>query len=233
MTWRAYVGVAATAGVLAAAMVAASLVGARAGGSAQAPRAPARHGAATALLRGIPQQGPVLGRTDAPVTLVEFADVQCPYCAAWSEEAFTAIVRDYVRPGKARIVFSGLAFVGPDSETGLRFVVAAGRQGKLWQALHLLYANQGAENTGWVTEDFLRGIGASIPGLDVERALGESYLPEVDRQMAAAKEAAARLGVRGTPSFAAGRTDAVVEPVAISSLDADALRPALDSRLPE
>jgi protein-disulfide isomerase len=108
------------------------------------------------------------------VTLVEFADVQCPYCATWADAAFAEIGRDYVRPGKVRIVFSGLAFIGPESETGLRFALAAGRQGKLWQTVHLLYANQGAENSGWVTNELLSGLGASIPGLDVERALRES-----------------------------------------------------------
>ena len=121
-------------------LIAASLVGAGTGESAPAP---APTGAATALLSGIPQQGAALGRPDAPVTLVEFADLQCPYCAAWADGAFAELVRDYVRPGKVRIVFGGLAFIGPDSETGLRFVLAAGRQGKLWQSVHLL-ASQGA-----------------------------------------------------------------------------------------
>jgi protein-disulfide isomerase len=196
MTRRTYALVAAAAGLLAAGLIAASLVGARAGESApaQAPRGPA-----AALLTGIPQQGAALGKSDAPVTLVEFADVQCPYCAAWADAAFAEIVRDYVRPGKVRIVFSGLAFVGPESETGLRFALAAGRQGKLWQAMHLLYASQGSENSGWVTNDFLRQTRAAIPGLDTERALRESFSPEVDQQMAEAREAATRLGVRGTP----------------------------------
>jgi protein-disulfide isomerase len=231
MSRRTYVGVAVAAGLLAAALIVASLVGARAGESAPDKNVPAR--AASALLRSVPQQGPALGRPDAPVTLVEFADIQCPYCAEWSNVAFEEIVRDYVRPGKVRIVFSGLAFIGPDSEQGLRFAHAAGRQGKLWQAVHLLYANQGPEKSGWVSDKLLKEIGASIPGLDVERALRESYSPVVDRQITKAGEAAAQLGVRGTPSFAAGRTGATLQPVSVSSLDADALRPALDSLLAE
>jgi protein-disulfide isomerase len=99
--------------------------------------------------------------------------------------------------------------------------------------VHLLYANQGPENSGWVSDKLLKEIGASIPGLDVERALRESYSPVVDRQITKAGEAAAQLGVRGTPSFAAGRTGATLQPVSVSSLDADALRPALDSLLAE
>ena len=147
MTRRIYISVAGVAALIAAGLIGASLVGA----NAEETAAPVQQASVeTTLLQGIPQSGTALGRPDAPVTLVEFADVQCPYCATWSNTAFPALVRDYVRPGKVRLVFAGMAFVGPDSERGLRFALAAGRQGKLWDVLHLLYASQGAENSGWV-----------------------------------------------------------------------------------
>jgi len=165
------------------------------------------------------------------VTLVEFADVQCPYCAAWASSSLAPLVRDYVRTGKVRIVFAGLSFIGPDSERGMRFALAAGRQDKLWDTIHLLYASQGAENSGWVSNALLREIGEAIPGLDTERALREASSPKVDRQLSEAQALAARLGVRGTPSFAAGRTGEALSPIAIRSLDANALHPALDSLL--
>jgi protein-disulfide isomerase len=50
------------------------------------------------MLRGIPQHGPWLGRKDAPLTLVEYVDVQCPYCARFSHDVFPAVVRKYVAP---------------------------------------------------------------------------------------------------------------------------------------
>jgi len=108
---------------------------------------------------------------------VEFADVQCPYCATWASSSLAPLVRDYVRAGKVRIVFAGLSFIGPDSERGMRFALAAGRQDKLWDAIHLLYASQGAENSGWVSDALLREIGEAIPGLDTERALREASSP--------------------------------------------------------
>ena len=117
MTRRAYIAVAGVAALIAAGLIGASLVGATAdpkpAASVQSPTA------APSMLAGIPQRGNVLGRQDAPVTLVEFADLQCPYCATWSNTAFPELVRDYVRPGKVRIVFAGLSFLGPDSERGL------------------------------------------------------------------------------------------------------------------
>jgi protein-disulfide isomerase len=173
----------------------------------------------------------VLGRHDAPVTLVEFADLQCPYCAQWSATAFDETVADYVRPGKVRLVFDGLSFLGADSEKGLRFAVAAGRQDRLWNVVHLLYANQGAENSGWLNDDLLRRVGAATPGLQVDQALDDASAKPVSDDVAAIKNQASALGIQGTPSFAARRTNGKLRPVQISTLDADGLRPALDSLL--
>src|SRR3954454_24409449 len=97
-------------------------------------QAPAVH--ATALLQGIPQHGNALGRDDAPVTVVEYGDLQCPYCAAWSRQALPALIRDYVRPGKVRLVFDGPPFLGSDSQTALRAAIVAGAQGHFWDVVH-------------------------------------------------------------------------------------------------
>lgn len=230
MSRRAYLAVGGLAGVLAAALIAASVLGARSGGQSASTVQLSGSDAAT-LLQGIPQSGSTLGRPAAPVTLVEFADLQCPYCAQWSQQAFAEIVRDYVRPGKVRIVFGGLAFIGPDSERALRFAFAAGSQGKLWNVVHLLYANQGAENSGWASDDLLRKAGAAAPGLRVEQAFAESSSPAVDRQLAAAQDLATRLNVRGTPSFAAAKAGAPLAPIRVTSIGADGLRPTLDRLL--
>ena len=186
-----------------------------------------------AVLDGIPQTGRSLGRPDAPVTLVEFADLQCPYCAQWSQQAFAELVRDYVRTGKVRLLFGGVAFLGPDSEQALRFALAAGRQGKLWNVVHLLYANQGPENSGWVSNELLRGIGAAIPSFATEEALDEASTVPVHQEVESIANEAGALGVTGTPSFAAGRTGGELRLIEVRSLDAQGLRPALDALLAE
>src|SRR5579884_2308188 len=132
------------------------------------------------LLGGIPQKGLVLGRSSAPVTLVEFADPQCPFCGEWERGALPTIVRKYVRPGKVKIEFRGLHFLGRDSETALRAALAARAQGKLWNVVVNLYERQGTENTGWVTKDLLREIGDSIRGLDTNKLLDDMSSPAVD-----------------------------------------------------
>jgi protein-disulfide isomerase len=218
--------------LLASVLIAASLVG----GTESSPAAqPAATPAAAApeqdsLLRGIPQDGIVLGDPRAPVTLVEYADLQCPYCAAWARDAFPVIVDEYVRTGKVRIVFRGLAFVGPDSETALRAALAAGEQGALWNLVHGLFASQGAENAGWVTDGLLRGLGRGA-AIDADRMLEQTYSPAVERELAAAQAASERVGVPGTPFFQAGPTGGALESLRVQALDADTFRAELDRLL--
>jgi protein-disulfide isomerase len=219
------------AALLAGALITASLVGARSDETPEAAAAPTEPARDAALLRGVPQDGPALGSPDAPVTLVEYADLQCPYCAQWARDTFPELVRDYVRSGRVRIVFRGLAFVGPDSETALRTVLAAGEQDRLWDVVHLLYANQGAENGGWVSEELLGRIGADVPGLDGYRMLDRRWSPRVERGVGAAAAAAERDGISGTPAFMLGPTGGKLEPVALTSLDAAPFRARLDSLL--
>jgi len=183
------------------------------------------------LLDGIPQQGTALGDPSAPVTLVEFADPQCPYCGVWERDALPDIVDGYVRTGKVRVVFDGLAFVGPDSLTALRTALAAAQQNRFWNVLELLYENQGTENTGWVTDSLLRDIGAAVPGLDTDRMLADRSSAAVDGLITQANTTARNAGVTATPSFAVGRTGGQLQLVRVNSLTASAITPALDAAL--
>jgi hypothetical protein len=131
--------------LLAVALVAASLLGAREPGKARA--APVQT-PAPSLFRNIPQRGAVLGNPAAPVTLVEYADLQCPYCADWAVGALPVLVDEYVRSGKLRIVFRGMAFLGPESDTALRTAVAAGRQNRLWDVVHGVHPARAASIAG-------------------------------------------------------------------------------------
>jgi protein-disulfide isomerase len=213
-------------GVLAAAVaVAVALVlVSRGSGSDATPAAPAVR---SSVLAGIPQRGAELGDPAAPA-LYEFADLQCPYCGEFSRVVLPDVVRDDVRTGRVKLVFRGLAFVGPDSTKALRAVAAAGRQNRLWDVLDGLYAAQGAENSGWVTDDLLRQVGESIPGLDVDRWLADAGSDAVTPELAAWARHATDLRVGGTPTFFLG--DRVLE---LRELTPDAFRAALDPLLGE
>ena len=88
-----------------------------------------------ALVAGIPQKGTVLGSSGTTVRMLQFEDIQCPICKRYTDEAFPAIVNEYVRPGRLKIDFRGLSFLGPDSVKALKIVMAAGLQNKLWQVV--------------------------------------------------------------------------------------------------
>lgn len=157
-------------------------------------------GGTSSLFEGIPQQNTTLGAASAPVTLVQFEDMQCPICREYQEDGFSGVVDEYVRPGKVKLRFAGLAFLGSDSEKALSHVLAAGKQGKLWQYADALYANQGAENSGWVTDALLERLAGDV-GLDWARLQRDAASSEVKQEAQASAAEAARLQVPGTPSF--------------------------------
>jgi protein-disulfide isomerase len=152
-----------------------------------------------ALYRGIPQRGPQLGKPDAPVGLVEFADLQCPFCSDYSREVMPTVVERYVRTGKVKVALRLLAFIGPDSEDGARMAAAAGLQGKMFQFVDLVYRNQGSENQGWIDDDYLRRVGTAVR-LDVDEAFGARGSLEVTGALDGAKAEAEQAGVEGTPT---------------------------------
>jgi protein-disulfide isomerase len=153
-------------------------------------------------LTGIPQDGVLLGSPDARVTLIEYADLQCPACRAYADAYFPTILEQYVRPGRVRAEFRGIAFIGPDSETALRYALAAGLQDRLWQLQDALYRNQGPENSGWVTEELLRVLAAEIPDLDVDRVLADAQSEQVSTMISETAAQANAANVRGTPTLA-------------------------------
>jgi protein-disulfide isomerase len=182
-------------------------------------------------LAGIPQDGILLGPKSATVTLIEYADLQCPFCRVYSEDVFPTIVDDYVRPGKVQTEFRGLAFIGEDSEKALRFVYAAGLQDRLWHMQEALFRNQGAENSGWVTDDLLRTLAEEIEGLDVDRLFADAEREEVRTLIDNAAAQAQAASVQGTPTFYIQIGDEEPYQLELSALDPALFKAALDDAL--
>jgi protein-disulfide isomerase len=161
------------------------------------------NGAPTAAvdLEGIEQEGSLLGSGDADVRLIEYADLQCPACREYTLEVFPTLVADYVRPGRVQAEFRGLAFIGPDSEKALRFVLAAGLQNRLWNLQDALYRNQGDENSGWVTDELVRELAGEIEGLDVDRLFADAPSAAVTTLMEEDESQARADEVPGTPTL--------------------------------
>jgi protein-disulfide isomerase len=180
---------------------------------------------------GIPQDGVALGDPAAPATLIEFADLQCPFCAQYAVDALPSVVDRFVRDGRLRLELRLLAFLGPDSERGAEMAAAATLQNRVWEFSELFFRNQGPENSGYATDAFLHRLARATPGLDVDQLLQDLDTPPAQRVIRQAELLSNRLGVEGTPSFYLQRGDARPEPFEVQSLDAAAVTAQLDEAL--
>jgi protein-disulfide isomerase len=172
------------------------------------------------MFRGIPETGGVLGQADAPVTVTEYLDLQCPVCATASQTVLPGVVDNYVRTGKVKLEARTLHFLGEDSVRGARMAAGAEQQGKLWPFLEAFYAKQGTENSGYVTDDFLRDVAAEA-GVDADAALKYAASAAAERPLTKANEDAGRLKINGTPTFTVQRGDGPLKVVSADQLAAE------------
>ena len=185
---------------------------------------------AATLIDGIPQDRAVLGAPKAKVTLIQFEDLQCPICRRYQAEGFPGVVESYVRPGKVKLRMVGMAFLGPDSEKALLYMLAAGEQGRLWQFQDALYANQGDENSGWVTDQLLEKIAKGL-GLDWAKLKKDADGAAALQQANSMADEANQKQIQGTPTFYVQVGDQQPYQVNPSSFDPSAFASILDDAL--
>lgn len=143
----------------------------------------------------------VLGRADAPLTLVEFTDLECPFCRTFHVNTFERIKREYIDTGKIRFVSRDFPLdFHPNARPAAQAVRCAGEQGKFWEMRHHVTLNAAALGSA-VYERLARELGLDLPRFTA-CAGSDSHRGAIDRDMAAGLSA----GVTGTPSFVLGRT---------------------------
>jgi protein-disulfide isomerase len=153
------------------------------------------------LYSGIPQKGTTLGKGNAPVTIYLYEDFQCPVCGQFSRETFPEVVDRSVRGGEVKVVSEPLTFIGSDSVPAARAALAAGEQNRYWAYAQLLFENQGQENSGYVTDEFLKSQAENTPGLDVGAWSSDLKGSSVTQQLQAAQAKAQFAGVNATPTL--------------------------------
>jgi Thioredoxin len=156
-----------------------------------------------AMFKGIPQRGMTLGSTRAPVTLVGYIELQCPYCRDFETRVLPGIVKRYVATGKVKIEARPLAFLGPDSIRGRNAMIAAGIQDKAFNFAELLYLNQGTEDSGWLSDGMVARTAESIPGFN-PRQLFAARSRDVKQQADRFDEQGNQ--VDATPTLSVGRS---------------------------
>jgi protein-disulfide isomerase len=211
VTRQRRLGLLAAAAALAAVIVVVAIVISQ-GGADDEPAAPAPG------VERLPEDRVWLGDPAAPATLIEFADLQCPFCAQYAEDTLPQVIEDYVRPGRLRLELRLLAFLGPDSVRGRQVANAAALQNRLWNFTDLFFRNQGEENSGYATDAFLQRLARRTPGLDTDELAADFGSPQANALSRQADRMATRLGVQGTPSFYLVRDGGTPEPIEIDSL---------------
>ncbi|AHY48364.1 Protein-disulfide isomerase (plasmid) [Rubrobacter radiotolerans] len=143
---------------------------------------------------------PTLGSEDAPVTMIEYSDFQCPYCGQFAREVKPELVEKYVTNGTLRIEWRDFPYLGQESVNAALAARAAQGQGKFWEYHDLLYGAQGSPGSGAFSDDGLVEL-AQRAGLDRERFESDFRSARYRAAVASAFEAGQRDGVRGTPTF--------------------------------
>jgi len=165
--------------------------------AAPQPAAPAPAPRPTVATAGYP----VKGNADAPITVVEFSDYQCPFCGKHSAQTMPRIEREYVDTGKVRYIFMDLPL--PFHRHAVEAAEAAhcaGDQGKYWEMHSTLFAAQ-ARILPHNFEGFAKEIGLDMGAFEACMT-SDRHLAKVET----AKQIAGASGATGTPSFVIGPT---------------------------
>jgi len=162
------------------------------GGASPAP-------SSSTLVPGVRQASHVRGSDNAPITIEEWADFQCPACGMFARATEPQVVTTYVSRGQVKIVYRHFAFLGPESQWAAEASECADEEGKFWEFHDRLFASQAGENRGTFSKDNLKRIGDAL-------GLSPSFAACVDSGRHAQRvrdetQAGQRKDVRATPTL--------------------------------
>ncbi len=152
-----------------------------------------------------PVTGFMLGRPGAPLTMIEYTDLQCPFCRQFHITAYEQIKKEWIDTGKLRYVVRDLPIesIHPQAMPAARATRCAGEQGKLWDLRHSVLVNN-ARLTNESFTTFAQDLKLNMASFSKCYADAGKFQAEIARDMAEA----ASVGISATPSFVLGRTAA-------------------------
>ncbi|MFI9119108.1 DsbA family protein [Streptomyces bikiniensis] len=156
--------------------------------------------------------GLALGRADAPVVLIEYADFKCGYCGKFARDTEPVLVEKYVKNGTLRIEWRNFPIFGEESEAVARASWAAGQQGRFWEFHRAAYA-EGAKEKGF-GKDRLAALAKEAGVPDAARFAKDSEGAAARAAVGRDQEQGYALGATSTPSFLVnGRPIAGAQPL--------------------
>jgi protein-disulfide isomerase len=160
-------------------------------------------------------KGYVMGRPDAPLTMVEFTDLQCPFCRQFAITSFEEIKKNWIDTGKLRYISRDFPLdFHAQAMPAARAARCAGEQGKFWELRMQLM-----KNANLLTTDYINKSAAELK-LEPKAFAACTASKKYDAEIQAEMQEGAKLGVAGTPTFIMGRTTAtaVEGPMVVGAL---------------
>jgi len=146
-------------------------------------------------------KGYAMGRPDAPLTMVEFTDLQCPYCREYVTATFDEIRKNWIDTGKLRYISRDFPLdFHPQAMAAARAARCAGEQGKFWEMRGQLMRNANLLSPAYIAKT------AADLKLDAKDFAGCTASGKYDAEIQAETSEGAKIGVGGTPTFVIGRT---------------------------
>lgn len=161
--------------------------------------------------------GYALGSADAPLTMVEFTDLQCPFCRQFATATFDSIKRNWIDTGRLRYISRDLPLdaLHAQATNAARAARCSGEQGKFWEMRWTLM-----KNANLLSPAYIRKVAGDLK-LDVDAFAACTASRKFDADIQADMDEAQRLGIAGTPTFIVGRTTptGIEGPLIVGALD--------------
>ena len=150
---------------------------------------------------------PIIGNSDAPITIIEFSDFQCPFCARFYTQTLPLILEEYIEQGKVKLVFRDFPIqsIHPNALPASVAAECANDQGKFREMHDILFEKQNEWNKLETTEAlYVFSEYASSMQLDQKTfdscLTSGKHIPEIQNDLNDGRD----YGVTGTPGFFVG-----------------------------
>ena len=174
---------------------------------------------------------PFQGKVSAPITVIDFSDFQCYLCNRFVKNTEPLVNQSYIQTGKVALVFNHLPNRGFDSMGAALAAQCTNDQGIFWQFHNLLYSNQKAIDSGWVSKENLKNFTSQIPGLDIKRFDrcfdSEKYKSFVQKEI----ELALSFGFKETPSFIVENSNGSSQETMSGALPFESFKAVIDKKI--
>lgn len=154
-----------------------------------------------ALQRRQPGDPFAMGRADAPVVLIKYADFRCPFCSKFTADVEPQLIERYVETGVLRIEWRDFPVFGPESVEVAKAARAAARQGRFWQFHDVAYSMGSGTKKASFPEERIQEVARQAGVPDLARFNADRADPAIAQAIQADMAEGQQLGISGTPAF--------------------------------